>query len=82
MMNGSTAAPHRGEPKRNAAPTLNRGWLAGRKQAAAYCGVSTRTLNRWMAQGVLRCRKLSPKLLLFRPQDLDAAIETLAMNAA
>ena len=55
-----------------------RGWLAGRKQAAAYLGVSTRTVNRWMNRGAVRYRRLSPKLVMFRPQDLDAAVEQLA----
>ena len=57
-----------------------RGWLAGRKQAAAYLGVSTRTVNRWMNRGAVRYRRLSPKLVMFRPQDLDAAVEQLTQS--
>ena len=59
------------------------GWLAGRKQAGAYCGnLSARTISRWMSDGSLRYRRLSSKLVLFRPEDLDRAVELQAQKAA
>ena len=67
-------------PKRNEIASSARGWLRGRKQAAVYCGLSTRTINRWMAQGVVKYHKLSPKLVMFRPADLDTAIESIAQQ--
>jgi len=68
------------QPARNEFASSARGWLRGRKQAADYCGLSTRTINRWMTQGAVKYRKLTPKLVMFRPHDLDAAIEKLAQQ--
>ena len=70
------------QPTRNEFASSARGWMAGRKQAAKYCSVSTRTINRWMEQCAVKFRKLSPKLVMFRPQDLDAAIESIAQQYA
>lgn len=54
------------------------GWFKGLKIAAAYSGLSTRTLSRWINDGRLAHRRLSKTLLMIRKQDLDRAIEEMA----
>ena len=56
----------------------NAGWLKGVKQVAQYTGVSPRTISRWIAEGRLPHRKLSGRLILFRRQDVDRAIERMS----
>ena len=53
---------------------LKAGWLHGRKQLAAYTGVSPRTISRWMVEGKIPHRRLSAKSVLFRVRDIDRAL--------
>lgn len=41
-------------------------------QAAAPKGVSTKTVRRWVASGVLPAYRLGPRLIRIRAADLDA----------
>jgi excisionase family DNA binding protein len=46
-----------------------------RKQAAKYLGVSERTLATWMRRRVVPFTRMSRRVVLFRPDDLDKAVE-------
>jgi predicted site-specific integrase-resolvase len=54
------------------------GWLGSLKEMATYCGQSPRTVQRWIAAGHLKVRRLSKKSLVCKPADLDAAIRAVA----
>jgi excisionase family DNA binding protein len=45
------------------------------KEASMFLGVSTRTVYRLLARGVIPCYKPSPQLCLFRRRDLNEAME-------
>jgi len=53
-------------------------WITGVNNAAAYIGISPRTFRYWMARGIIQPKKISTRLLIFRIEHLDDAIETLA----
>jgi excisionase family DNA binding protein len=42
------------------------------EQAAEARGVTTKTIRRWVAAGILPAYRVGPKLLRVRPDDLDA----------
>lgn len=42
------------------------------EQTAELCGVSTKTVRRWIAAGLLPAYRLGPKLLRVDPVDLDS----------
>ncbi|WFB34917.1 helix-turn-helix domain-containing protein [Kiritimatiellota bacterium B12222] len=54
------------------------GWLKGGKGIAAYADVSFRTAQNWIASGRLPVRRLSARLIMVRPEDLDRFIEAEA----
>jgi excisionase family DNA binding protein len=49
-----------------------------RKAAAAYLGISQRTLGNWMRRSVVPFTRMSRRVVLFRPDDLDKAIDAHA----
>jgi len=53
------------------ASTVQSDWL-GIDGAAAYLGVSVRTVRRYLATGKLQAHRLSGRGLRFRREDLDA----------
>ena len=53
------------------------GWISGYQSMADYCGVSKRTIGRWIEGGKLKVRNLSPRKTICRPADLDRAVETV-----
>jgi hypothetical protein len=57
-----------------------RGWMR-REQAAAYCGVSPRTLSDWQARRLIPFAKVSHRVCLFRAADLDKALGKLIVEA-
>lgn len=42
------------------------------KQAAQTKAVSTKTIRRWIADGLLPAERLGPRLIRIRPEDLDS----------
>jgi hypothetical protein len=58
------------------------GWLKGSAGIAQYAGVSRRTAARWMAGGLLDLQRLSPRLILVRPESVDALIASQSNLAA
>jgi len=56
-------------------------WLKGSAGIAAYAGVSRRTAARWMEGGLLDLQRLTPRLILVRPESVDALIESQAKFA-
>lgn len=70
----------------NSGPT----WASGRAmltlpEVAAACGVSAKTVRRWIANGALPCVRLpgagSRPMTLLRPSDLQAWINTSTVQA-
>ena len=57
------------------------GWLKGNEQIARYAGVSRRTAQSWLSGG-LKARRLSARLVLVRPEDVDTFIECLSDERA
>lgn len=51
------------------------------REAAAYLRVGRRTLARWQAQGRIGFIRGGRKLVLFRKQDLDRAMEKMTIKA-
>ena len=62
----------------NTAPAA---WLKGCAGIANYAGVSHRTAQSFLSNG-LKARRLSARLVLVRPEDVDAYIERLANERA
>ena len=62
----------------NTAPAA---WLKGCAGIANYAGVSHRTAQNFLSNG-LKARRLSARLGLVRPEDVDAYIERLADERA
>ncbi len=58
-----------------------RPWLKGNEGVARYAGVSRRTSQTWLSSG-LKARRLSARLVLVRPEDVDAFIERQATERA
>jgi predicted site-specific integrase-resolvase len=56
------------------------GWMR-REQAAAYCGISPRTLSEWQSRRLIPFAKVSHKVCLFRAADLDKALGKLVVAA-
>ena len=57
--------------------------LVRRREAAKMIGVSTRTLARWHEAGVLRSRRVGPRLMVYDLADLKRfAHGDVAENAA
>lgn len=42
------------------------------KEAAADLGVATKTIRRWISQGLLPAERVGPRLIRIRPDDLEA----------
>jgi len=59
-------------------PKIETPWIKGITGAAQYCGVSERTIHKWINQGHLKSRNLSKRMVIFRREDLDAAIESIS----
>jgi hypothetical protein len=57
-----------------------RGWMR-RSEAAAYCGISPRTLGDWQARRLIPFAKVSHRVCLFRAVDLDRALGKLIVEA-
>ena len=57
------------------------GWLKGCAGIAKYASVSNRTAQSFLSNG-LKARRLSARLVLVRPEDVDAYIEQLATERA
>ncbi len=57
------------------------GWLKGCAGIAKYTGVSHRTAQSWLSNG-LKARRLTARLVLVRPQDVDSYIEEQANDRA
>lgn len=51
------------------------------KEAAAYMGVSTRTVSDWKAKSIIPYHKIARKVCLYRKVDLDKAIGRFRHNA-
>ena len=66
------------EKTNNTAPAA---WLKGCAGIANYAGVSHRTAQSFLSNG-LKARRLSARLVLVRPEDVDAYIERLADERA
>ena len=56
-------------------------WLKGATGVAAYCGVSHRTAQTFLANG-LPAKRMTARLLLVKPADVDAFIERQAEERA
>lgn len=56
-------------------------WLKGCAGIANYAGVSHRTAQAWLSNG-LKARRLSARLVLVRPEDVDTFIERQATERA
>lgn len=56
-------------------------WLKGCAGIANYAGVSHRTAQSWLSNG-LKARRLSARLVLVRPVDVDSFIERQATERA
>lgn len=52
------------------------------KQAAQYLGVSTSTIWLYAKQGKLHPIKLSPRVTIFKKNDLDALIDSMTAVAS
>lgn len=48
-----------------------------RREAAEMLGVSTRTLARWHEAGVLRSRRVGPRLMVYDVEELRRFVEGL-----
>jgi hypothetical protein len=62
----------------NTAPVA---WLKGCAGIANYAGVSHRTAQSWLSNG-LKARRLSARLVLVRPEDVDSFIERQSTERA
>lgn len=56
-------------------------WLKGSKGISQYAGVCTRTATGWLADG-LPAKRMTARLLLVRPGDVDAFIAERAEERA
>jgi predicted site-specific integrase-resolvase len=56
------------------------GWLKGGQGIARYADVSFRTAQNWIASGRLPVRRLSARLIMCKPEDVDAFIESEAQR--
>jgi excisionase family DNA binding protein len=45
-----------------------------RRQAAQYLGISERTLSKWMKRNVVPFTRMSRRIVLFEPEQLDEAV--------
>ena len=54
------------------------GWLKGGQGISLYANVSFRTAQNWIASGRLPVRRLSARLIMCKPEDVDAFIESEA----
>jgi hypothetical protein len=54
------------------------GWLKGGQGIARYADVSFRLAQNWIASGRLPVRRLSARLIMCKPEDVDAFIESEA----
>jgi predicted site-specific integrase-resolvase len=53
-------------------------WLGSLAEIADYARQSRRTIQRWIAKGDLRIRRLSAKSIICKTSDVDAAIRAIA----
>jgi hypothetical protein len=61
--------------------TAPEGWLKGTAGISQYAGVSTRTASSWLRDG-LPAKRITARLLLVRPADVDSYIEERATERA
>ena len=52
-----------------------------RQEAADYLRVTTRTLANWQTEGIVPFIKVKRRVVLFRRQDLDAALQRFRVAA-
>jgi len=52
-----------------------------REAAAAYLGVSTRTVSDWQRRRIIPHVKMARKCVLFKRADLDATMQRFTVNA-
>ncbi len=69
-------------PRRTLATGIPQAWIKGLKATARYAGVSEKTASAWMKAGHLKAHALSRRLHLFRPSDVDRAVELAAQAYA
>ncbi|WP_280472756.1 helix-turn-helix domain-containing protein [Nocardia cyriacigeorgica] len=50
--------------------------------AADCCGVSTRTMRRWIAEGRLQAKRVGPRLVRIDPDELAKLLEPIGGDAA
>jgi predicted site-specific integrase-resolvase len=53
-------------------------WLGSLAEIGDYARQSRRTIQRWIAKGDLRVRRLSAKSIICKTSDVDAAIRAIA----
>jgi len=58
-----------------------RPWLKGNDGISRYANVSRRTAQSWLSNG-LKARRLSARLILVRPEDVDTYIASLSDERA
>lgn len=51
------------------------------QQAADYCGVSAKTIRRWIASGHIAAKRFGPRVIRIRMSSLDAAGRDLRRGA-
>ena len=54
------------------------GWLGNQQAMSEYGGVSKRTIQRYITEGILQVRHLSAKKIICRPSDVDRALKIVA----
>ncbi len=52
-------------------------WLGGIKAIADFCGVSPRTVARWIEEGKIPVRRFSARKILARPDDVNRALNEI-----
>lgn len=62
-------------------PNDKTAWLKGTRGISQYAGVCPRTATAWLADG-LPAKRLTARLLLVRPEDVDSFIEQRAEERA
>ena len=55
--------------------------LIGLQQAADRCGVSYRTVRRWVADGRLNAVRVGPRLLKVNPEHVEALLQPVGGGA-
>lgn len=82
MSGDPTTRATKGTAKPPSVDRISAGWLKGAAAAASYAGVSPKVISQWLKAGFLTPRVLSKRLFLFRPEDIDRAVEQAALAFA